>query len=133
MSNEFGRNLVDSNFLATVACPAAGGTASLGIWDLDRSTGQIPENIGLSLKIAAATGHTAGTLTMSVLHGTASPPTTALGLQSVIAATTAGSAATERYFRLPSDTNRYVRAQVVSSTSDDGDCTGVTATAKLLF
>jgi len=133
MSNEFGHNLIDSNFLATSTCPAAGGTTSLTTWDLDRSTGQIPDNIGVSLKIDAAAEHTAGNLTLELLHGASSPPTTALGVQNVVAGGSAGSAETERFHRLPQDTLRYVRARVVSSSASDGDCTGVSVTAKLQF
>jgi hypothetical protein len=119
----FNRNIVDDNFNETdVALPNGAATTYSTTIDLG-TTGYKGENIELLISVPAfpvgvqANGET---LTVNVVAGAATDPTTVI-LGSVIVATGAGgagSAAAEKPFRLPSDCPRYVRVQFVNTLGD---------------
>jgi hypothetical protein len=132
MSNEFARNVVDSNLTGSVTLPAAGATSFTSAVDLGAGVYK-SEKYEVDVSVPATSAHTSGTLTVSLVNGSTTAPTTDLGLSFTIASSTGGGSATSKRFRLPSDTLRYIRTKIVSSSATDGDCTGVSVTSKLVF
>jgi hypothetical protein len=135
MANEFARNIQDAGFSVTQALPAANATVTSSDIDLAAAAGYpFPEKTELEINIPATTAHTAGIFTFTLQNGAAATPTTALlNTSFTVGSSTAGGSATINRIRLPSNVSRYANFKCVSSTSTDGDSTGVNFTVKLLF
>ena len=137
MANEFARRIIDATYNETdVALPTADGTSYSTTIDLE-ITGYKGENYELEITVPDLTvGNlpNSETLTVSVVAGTATDPTTVIA-DAVAVYTGAGGVgapgSTTR-FRLPSDCDRYIRVGFSGSASA-GDMTAVDAVVGLRF
>jgi len=134
MANEFARNIVDSELTKTGALPTADGTSYTGEFDLG-SAAYKTERIEFAITIPDLTTTNlpdADTLTVNVVSGSATAPTTVLHrIKVYTGAGGAGATGSTTRWRPPSDIAQYVRFQMVAA-GGTGDMSAKTATVKLL-
>lgn len=135
MANEFARNIQDADLTITSALPNGAATAYSTAIDLGAGSVVVPENIEFELTIPSATTTEAPdtrTLTVSLVAGSTSTPTTEVTAQTVYTgAGAAGFTGSSIRFKLPSNAGRYVRAKTVGGTSF-GNMSAKNMTLKLL-
>jgi len=138
MANEFARNIQDgsSPLSQTPALPNGAATAYGTVVDLGSGNVAVPENIEIEVTIPDATTSEAPdtrTLTVDVVAGSTSTPTTGVTAQTVYTgAGGAGFTGSTFRLRLPSSAGRYFRLRMVGGTSF-GNMSAKSATFKVLF
>lgn len=137
MANEFARRIIDATYNETdVALPTADGTSYSATIDLGHA-GYKGENYELEITVPDLTvTHlpNADTLTVSVLAGTATDPTTVIADAVAVYTGAGGAGATgsTTRFRLPSNCDRYIRVKFVAA-GGTGDMSAVDAVVGLRF
>lgn len=135
MANEFARNIVDATLLKTTAFAAAGASANSDSIDLG-STSSYEQGVDMECQIswpALANLVDTKTIIFTVESSTDDSTFVTLGItKTLTGAGGVGVAAGTFRFRIPSDSNRYIRINQATLAAG-GDNTASSSTLKLLF